>query len=103
MTESGLSVEARILQAVKMTLASVIRDTATPHGMRHPLSDATIEDMRQCFALISARERDLAQDGGGPPAERPRYADELAPGDEPARGDTVIHFYKKKPAGDLPG
>ena len=49
--------EARILQAVKMTLAAVIKDTATPHGMRHPLSDSTIEDLRQCLALISARLR----------------------------------------------
>ena len=48
-------------QAVKLTLANVIRDTATPHGMRHPLSDGTIEDLRQCLALISARERELAQ------------------------------------------
>ena len=45
-----LSTEERILQAVKMTLAAVIKDTATPHGMRHPLSDSTIEDLRQCLA-----------------------------------------------------
>ena len=25
-----------ILAAVKLTLANVIRDTATPHGLRHP-------------------------------------------------------------------
>jgi hypothetical protein len=60
-TETELSKEERILRAVKLTLASVIRDTATPRGMRHPLSDATIEDLRQCLALISARERELAQ------------------------------------------
>jgi hypothetical protein len=59
-SESELSMEQRILRAVKRTLANVVRDTATPHGMRHPLSDATIEDLRQCFALISARERELA-------------------------------------------
>ena len=61
--------EERILQAVKLTLANVIKDTATPHGMRHPLSDGTIQDLRQCLALISARERELARgrraaDGG---------------------------------------
>jgi hypothetical protein len=61
-SEDALSMEARILQAVKRTLAAVIRDTATPHGMRHPLSDSTIEDLRQCLALISARERELAGD-----------------------------------------
>ena len=83
--------EERILQAVKLTLAGVIRDTATPHGMRHPLSDATIADLRQCLALISARERELAQAAGKTQEARPRYAD------EPGRADQVIDFYKKKP------
>jgi hypothetical protein len=68
--------EERILRAVKRTLANVVRDTATPHGMRHPLSDATIEDLRQCLALISARERELAQAAGRDATARPRYADE---------------------------
>jgi len=72
MSETEQSMEERILQAVKRTLTSVVRDTATPHGMRHPLSDATIEDLRQCLALISARERELA---GGESAARPRTAD----------------------------
>ena len=79
--------EARILQAVKMTLAAVIKDTATPHGMRHPLSDSTIEDLRQCLALISARERELA---GGESQAKPRFSDE--PGSE-----SVVQFYRRKP------
>lgn len=87
--------EERILQAVKLTLAAVIKDTATPHGMRHPLSDGTIEDLRQCLALISARERELAQVAGRPISGRPRYVDE-------PKGDdsSVIRFHKKKPPGD---
>ena len=91
MSDSEASMEARILQAVKLTLANVIKDTATPHGMRHPLSDATIQDLRQCLALISARERELAQAAGRLVGGLPRYAD------EPGREDTVIGFYKKKP------
>ena len=91
MSEVELSVEERILQAVKLTLAGVIKDTATPHGMRHPLSDQTIQDLRECLALISARERELAQAAGRPPGGQPRYAD------EPRREDKVIEFYKKKP------
>ncbi len=91
MSEPELSVEERILQAVKLTLAGVIRDTATPHGLRHPLSDKTIEDLRQCLALISARERELAQAAGRPLGGQPRYAD------EPGREEKVIDFYKKKP------
>ena len=76
MSESEQSTEARILRAVKHTLASVVRDTATPHGMRHPLSDATIEDLRQCLALISARERELAAEES---RAKPRFADEPGP------------------------
>ena len=96
MTQTELSVEARILKAVKLTLASVIKDTATPHGMRHPLSDGTIEDMRQCLALISARERELAQVEGEPSGERPRFVD------EPTRADKVIRFHKNRPSGETP-
>lgn len=92
MTDSEHSIEERILQAVKLTLASVIKDTATPHGMRHPLTDATIEDMRQCLALISARERELAQAAGRDLEKRPRFAD------EPVPQERVIRFYKDKPS-----
>ena len=76
MSEQAPSVEERILQAVKLTLAGVIRDTATPPGMRHPLSDATIEDLRQCLALISARERELAEAAGRSAQARPRVGGE---------------------------
>jgi hypothetical protein len=94
MNDPELSKEERILQAMKLTLAGVIKDTATPHGMRHPLSDATIQDLRQCLALISARERELAQAAGRSAGARPRYAD------EPGREDTVIRFHKKPPGGE---
>ena len=79
MTEPALSKEQRILQATKLTLAGVIKDTATPHGMRHPLSEGTIEDLRQCLALISARERELAEAAGNLQSSRPHYVDESAP------------------------
>jgi len=94
MSDPELSMEERILAAVRLTLAAVIKDTATPHGMRHPLSDGTIKDLRQCLALISARERELAQAAGRPIVGRPRYAD------EPGRADKVIRVHKKKPSGD---
>jgi hypothetical protein len=92
MSDPALSMEERILKAVKLTLAAVIKDTATPHGMRHPLSDDTIKDLRQCLALISARERELAQAAGRPISGRPRYADESA------REDTVVRIHKKNPS-----
>jgi len=90
MSETQPSTEERILQAMKMTLAAVIKDTATPPGMRHPLSDATIEDLRQCLALISARERELAQAAGRTQEARPRYAD------EPSK-ESVVRLHRKKP------
>jgi hypothetical protein len=90
MSEAPLSTEERILRAVKMTLAGVIRDTATAPGMRHPLSDATIEDLRQCLALISARERELAQAAGRTQEARPRFAD------EPAK-ESVVTVHPRKP------
>jgi len=93
MSDPTPSMEERILAAVKFTLSNVIKDTATPAGMRHPLSDKTIEDLRQCLALISARERELAQAAGRSPEERPRYAD------EPPAGPQVVRFHKDKPPG----
>jgi hypothetical protein len=70
------SKEARVLRAMKRTLTGVIRDTTTAPGHRHPLSDDTIEDIRQCLMLISARERELAEEAGQSPAMRPYYSDE---------------------------
>lgn len=94
MSDPQLSMEERILQAVKLTLANVIKDTATPHGMRHPLSDGTIEDLRQCLALIAARERELAAAAARTQSARPRFAD------EPPREGVPVHFHRKKPSGD---
>ena len=94
MSDPKPSMEERILKAVKLTLANVIKDTATPAGMRHPLSDGTIEDLRQCLALISARERELAEATGKSQAGRPRFADEPQPGGQP------VTFHKTKPPQD---
>lgn len=70
-----LSKEQHVLIAMRKTLAAIIKDVTPPPGMKHPLSDNTIEDVRQCFALISAREKELADlDGRG--GERPFYADQ---------------------------
>ncbi len=67
------SKELRILKAMKTTLTGVIKDTATQPGLKHPLSDHTIEDIRQCLMLISARERELAAELGQPMDMRPRH------------------------------
>ncbi len=72
---NDLSQEQQILIAMRKTLSAIIKDVTPPPGMRHPLSDGTIEDVRQCFALISAREKVLA-DAQGRGGERPYYTDE---------------------------
>lgn len=70
------SKEARILQAVKFTLTGVIRDTATTPGVKHPLSDKTIENLRDCLVLITEREKELKEAAGDTSAARPYYVDE---------------------------
>ncbi len=70
-----LSKEQRILVAMRKTLAAIIKDVTPPPGMKHPLSDRTIEDVRQCLGLISARERELA-DEQGRITDKPYYTDE---------------------------
>jgi hypothetical protein len=60
MSTEELSKEQRILRAMRKTLGSVVRD-ATPLGGRpNPLTGDTIEEIKECFALISERERELA-------------------------------------------
>lgn len=69
------SKERQILMVMRKVLASVIKDTTPPsRAMKHPLTSNTIEDVRQCLGLISARERELA-DAAGLAQERPYYTD----------------------------
>lgn len=58
---SDLTLEQRILIQMRQVLASVVRDVTPPPGMQSPLTPKTIEDIRGCFALIAARERELSE------------------------------------------
>ena len=72
------SKERQILMVMRKVLAAVIKDTTPPNrAMKHPLTDVTIEDVRNCLALIAARERELA-DAAGVAQERPYYTDDPA-------------------------
>jgi hypothetical protein len=72
------SKERQILMVMRKVLAAVIKDTTPPNrAMKHPLTDGTIEDVRNCLALIAARERELA-DAAGVAQERPYYTDDPA-------------------------
>ncbi|HPE60051.1 MAG: segregation and condensation protein A [Thiothrix sp.] len=77
MSEEHLSQEKRILMAMRKTLAHIVRDLSpTDRALSYPLSEETVQDIRACFELISARERELAREAGVVPGERPRFADE---------------------------
>lgn len=76
MTDQSPSKEERILRMMKRVLTDVAKDTFTRPGHRHPLSDATIDGIRQCLALISAREQELNEAAGRPMTDRPRFIDE---------------------------
>lgn len=80
----AFSKEHRILMLVKRVLTDVARDTHAPPGTRHPLSDATVQGIRECLTLIVAREREIADARGEEQRMRPRYID------EPRTGPTVV-------------
>ena len=69
--ESEQDKELVVLRAVKMVITNVIKDTSTEPGMKHPLSDSTINDIRQCLLLITSREHELS-----PYDKRPGFTDE---------------------------
>lgn len=73
---SELTKEEQILKMVKKVLTDVAKDTYTPAHLKHPLSENTIHSIRDCLALISAREQELAEEHGRDTSARPRYVDE---------------------------
>jgi hypothetical protein len=71
------STEKLILMAMRKTLARIVRDL-TPHATAttYPLSEGTVEDIKKCFDLIAAREREMMQDAGLQNQDRPHFIDE---------------------------
>lgn len=67
--------EREILKVMRQVLGSVIKEITPSPGARHPLSAKTIEDVRICLGLITARERELAE-RAGIKQERPFYSDD---------------------------
>jgi hypothetical protein len=88
---SETSKEREILMIMRKVLANIIKDTTPEHrSMRHPLSDDTIQQIRQCLGVISTRERELA-DEAGVKQERPYFTD-----DKPAADVVSISSISKK-------
>jgi hypothetical protein len=76
MVDSTLSKEEQILKMVKRVLTDIAKDTHVKPGLKHPLSDNTIMGIRDCLALITARETELAKEAGRESKMRPRFVDE---------------------------
>ena len=89
MNSDDLSKDQKILIALRKTLSGVVRETTPPPGMQHPLSAQTIEDIKHCFVLIAAREKELLEEKGQTSDVRPRYVDE-------PKSSHVVAFTKPK-------
>jgi hypothetical protein len=68
--------EQRILRMVKKVLTDVAKDTVTPAELKHPLSEHTIQGIRECLQLITTREQELHAAAGTQSESRPHFIDE---------------------------
>ena len=91
--ENDVEKEEAILLAVKKAITLVAKDTATEPGLKHPLSDETISYLRQCLALISAREQEIALHTGRDLSKKPRFIDEV-----PDTSNVIVNFDPKSPS-----
>lgn len=89
MSAEYLSKEHQIIATMRKVLSSIIRDTTPPPGRPHPLRENTIEDIKHCFNLITAREQEIHEEAGKSMDMRPRYADE-------PKKSQVVDFIKPK-------
>ncbi len=76
MSKDTISKEEQILQVMRKVLTQVAKDTYTPANLKHPLSESTINGIRDCLGLISSREAELAKEAGRENNMKPRYVDE---------------------------
>ena len=83
------SKEQRILVVMRKLLAQIVKDTTPGPGMRHPLNEQTIKDIRDCFSLIAARERELLEKSGVQNKDRPHFTDD-------PKSSTIIEFKPPK-------
>lgn len=68
--------EQRILKMMKRVLTDVAKDTHAAAGVKHALSEHTVLGIRECLALITAREAELAAEAGHAQNDRPHFVDE---------------------------
>lgn len=87
--DADLKKELDVLVTLRKVISSVVREITPDPGMRHPLSEATLEDVRQGFLLIAAREKELSEALGKPSLHRPMYK-----GDTPTTNVVKLHGLK---------
>lgn len=72
-----IETDYRIMKMMRQVLSSIARDTVPPKGMKHPLTDETIQGIRDCLSVISTREQELGKELGSTDHDRrPRFIDE---------------------------
>ena len=54
-----ISNEQRILRQMHKTLDNIVKDVAPAAGRPNPLTNTTVQDIKDCFGLISEREKEL--------------------------------------------
>ena len=87
--DTDLKKELDVLVALRKVISSIVREITPDPGMKHPLSESTIEDVRQVFTLIAAREREISEKLGKPSLHRPIYK-----GDTPKTYVVKMHGLK---------
>jgi len=53
--DADLKKELDVLVALRKVISGMVREITPDPGMRHPLSDKTMEEVRQGFILIASR------------------------------------------------
>jgi hypothetical protein len=72
-----LSKEQQIMVSMRKVLSNIVKEITPPPGSKeYPLTEETVVDIRMCFALIAAREKELAEAQGITNLARPHYVDE---------------------------
>jgi len=83
------SKEHQILATLRKVLSEVVKDTTPKPGRPHALKPQTVESIKHCFMLLTAREKEIIEAAGENMDKRPRYADE-------PKQSHVVQFSKPK-------
>jgi hypothetical protein len=87
MNKEELIREQEVLRNMRKTLGNIVRDCTPLGGRPNPLKEATIQDIKDCFTLISDRERELGEKLGFDQS-KPYFKD----GEQP--NSNVVSFVK---------